>query len=667
MRVLLALLLVLFAACRVDVAFECTRAGDLCGPSMRCLAVAGNLQCVAVAEDAGLRRDGGAAADGGGVADGGNALDGGTPADGGADLDGGAPDDGGPSTDGGVVIPDGGIVIDDGGIVIADGGVPIQDGGIVPVDGGAPDAGVPPADGGNVMDGGIPPDGGPVTLTPCQAASVAMAAATVPVCPPLDVAALFAALCPECSAGGTFPCNFTEGDLVVDTTLSLQPGCHIYNNVTVNASGVINVSSLETRPTVLKALNNMSVAGRIMATGQGYSANTGPGQGTGQSGGGHGGTGGDAPVAFGGDTYDDPCLPVQAGSGGATIDTITPRASAGGGAVAVLADGTVVLDGHVEADANAGSTAGGGGGAGGSVIIGVVGTLSGTGKVLARGGGTNAVASGGGGGGMIRFVGDWTMFTGVIDARGGARASNAPGRAGTFYADVWPNDWAVRGGFALLPQAYKFSDLALVDGDAEIFLRPDLSDRTDPLRPLIRADTVQVAAGNAISADREGFRGGMGPGAGVGDLGGGGGGYGGAGGDGSNGKGGPAYGKADEPADVGSGGAGLHGGAGGGLVLLCAEQGLFLNGVLSADGESRRALTGSAGGSGGSVFVQAATFQGTGTFRARGAMPGPTVTDAGGGGGGGRIRVIIGDATTVTGRCDASGGGNGSAGTALCP
>jgi hypothetical protein len=157
-------------------------------------------------------------------------------------------------------------------------------------------------------------------------------------------------------------------------------------------------------------------------------------------------------------------------------------------------------------------------------------------------------------------------------------------------------------------------------------------------------DNVQVVTGAAIAAMGQGYRGGIGPGAG-GSAGspptGSGAGYGGYGGiSASNALGGLYYGSIEGPTMLGSGGgmgANGSGGPGGGAIRLNIGGSLRLDGLITADGLSGT-TSGSGGGSGGSIWITAQRLDGSGTFSANG---GEGESNRGGGGGGGRITLEI--------------------------
>ncbi|MBU1018626.1 MAG: DUF2341 domain-containing protein [Patescibacteria group bacterium] len=130
---------------------------------------------------------------------------------------------------------------------------------------------------------------------------------------------------------------------------------------------------------------------------------------------------------------------------------------------------------------------------------------------------------------------------------------------------------------------------------------------------------------------------------------GGGGGYGGLGGRATNVNNGARYGSSIDPVLLGSGGgAGGNGdgGDGGGRAYLDVLGTLTVNGTISADGTvgGLDGTQAAGGGSGGGVYINAATLSGIGTVSAAGGngVNSSDNTRDGGGGGGGRIAVYYG-------------------------
>ncbi|MDD3741322.1 MAG: T9SS type A sorting domain-containing protein, partial [Bacteroidales bacterium] len=138
------------------------------------------------------------------------------------------------------------------------------------------------------------------------------------------------------------------------------------------------------------------------------------------------------------------------------------------------------------------------------------------------------------------------------------------------------------------------------------------------------------------------------------NYGGGGGAYGGDGGDGNIAiSGGTEYGTAASPTEFGSGGGDAWnptdrvGGYGGGSVKIISYGSVIVDGVIDADGEMSKSTpgtdAGAGGGAGGSIWIQANDFQGSGSITADGADGGLDLGGhrRGGGGSGGRIDVCF--------------------------
>jgi hypothetical protein len=118
------------------------------------------------------------------------------------------------------------------------------------------------------------------------------------------------------------------------------------------------------------------------------------------------------------------------------ITTATATGGNGGGAVKILASGTLTLNGTISANGDDGAgdgTTGGGGGAGGSVWIEAT-SFAGSGSVTATGGNSPAVAfqgGGGGGGRVLMFCTTTNTFSGTVDVTGGITATSQDGGVGT--------------------------------------------------------------------------------------------------------------------------------------------------------------------------------------------------------------------------------------------
>jgi len=414
------------------------------------------------------------------------------------------------------------------------------------------------------------------------------------------------------------------------------------------------------------------------------------GSGNGQSlfstggGGGNGGFGGPSSSnALGGTVAGSITSPNIAGGNGGFGQGL---GGTGGGVLSLNVPGTLQLDGRVSANGVTGPGLNSGGGAGGSILVNV-GSLSGSGAILATGGNANNLG-GGGGGGRIAVFYRTNSFAGNASAHGGAganfggagtvylsrtsfgqtasqqllvdnggtRGANTPlsGLSGTF-------DLTVTGG-AILSNTASLFELNLGNlliGSNSAFLVQFTS--VQSLLQIFTNATIQ--SGGALSDDGVSLNG---PEPGLGsNLSGGGGGYGGIGGNSlSNAPGGGAFSDSvTSPSNVGSpGGTGLQGGTGGnggGALRVSVNGTLQLDGKISADGAAGPGEN-SGGGSGGSVNLTVGRFQGAGLVSANGGAG----NFVGGGGGGGRIAVASSISNNFAGTFSAHGGAGGNFGGA---
>lgn len=179
--------------------------------------------------------------------------------------------------------------------------------------------------------------------------------------------------------------------------------------------------------------------GAIDVCGKGYSKKSGPGKSTTAScGGSHGGrgnggsSGGDSAPGGNGPCYGSVTSPVTMGSGGMSEEDCS-----GGGAIKLVVEGTLDVEGKITADSidSYHYT-----GAGGSIWI-IAKRLTGSGPITATGGiiGKNGQWNASGGGGRIAvYLTDESSgfddFTGVITAHGGGKADGSVyGGPGTVY------------------------------------------------------------------------------------------------------------------------------------------------------------------------------------------------------------------------------------------
>ncbi len=181
----------------------------------------------------------------------------------------------------------------------------------------------------------------------------------------------------------------------------------------VEADMVIGSAAVVSHNTPESALS-LHVAGDLTVQPQGiltesfngHPGGAGPGAGSSGAHGGGGGYGGAGGAGYpgttsGGGVYGSVTQPSDFGSGGGNPTGLPTQSGAGGGALALVVDGTLTVDGEVSSNGLGGSAATGGG-SGGSVWI-VAGAVGGSGLVSANGGnaGTAAQTAGGGGGGRI--------------------------------------------------------------------------------------------------------------------------------------------------------------------------------------------------------------------------------------------------------------------------
>jgi hypothetical protein len=204
------------------------------------------------------------------------------------------------------------------------------------------------------------------------------------------------------------------------------------NDIVVAASSwIYPFAQFTNGGTVLFRANNVRIAagGGFNAKGRGFGMGFGDGKGTEQAGwnraggGGYGGGGGkgESALSYGGSLYGLTNAPVAPGSGGGfcTIGTVGYPgfclSGAGGGAVRIQADGTVSVDGAVNADGGKYNGPQSGGGSGGTIFIDCAQfSGAGTGALYARGGNADTTYGGAGGGGRIAV---WIAPGGITDAK----------------------------------------------------------------------------------------------------------------------------------------------------------------------------------------------------------------------------------------------------------
>ena len=397
---------------------------------------------------------------------------------------------------------------------------------------------------------------------------------------------------------------------------------------------------------------------KISADGQGYRNAVGPGMSptlaptsvearrAGASHGGQGTGGGtNQPVMPVYGSSLEPTTPGQ-GAGGAATDFV-----AGGGAIRLIVDGTLTLDGTITSNGvSTGSSRGGA--TGGSLWI-TAGTLAGSGRFAADAiEGTGTYRGDSGGGRIAVYYGTDAGFGGFLTSS--VNPSTTAGQPGTL---VFINTSPAGGGAVRVSQRMTLDDGPVfsagsltVDNGATLSVGPRVAldiegtltvtgnatiqlASADVLAAVdgawvgtgarVEAGHVLVAAGSRISADGEGYRNGIGPGmsptlvptsvearrAGASH--------------GGQGTGGgtdqpvmPAYGSSLEPTTPGqgAGGAATDVVAGGGAIRLIVAGTLTLDGTITSNGIG---LGNSRGGAtGGSIWVTTGTLAGSGRFAA---------------------------------------------------
>ncbi|HEY3296903.1 MAG TPA: hypothetical protein VGL38_15835 [bacterium] len=416
------------------------------------------------------------------------------------------------------------------------------------------------------------------------------------------------------------------------------------------------------------------------AAGCGYGTGSGPGAGSTVSGygggggyGGAGGAGGSAGTATGGVTYPTITAPQEFGSGGGGT-----YGGAGGGALHIVVDDTLRVNGVLSANGAIGTNLSGAG-AGGSLYL-EVGTLTGLGSVTAQGG-QGGANGGGGGGGCLAFYYTSNLFTGTLSACGGwglryggagmlytKAASQSVGELaisncthnGAVSGLINPphcNITVTSGGIAdCADTAWSITGNVRVTGTGQLWIAAG-----HPVQFTVNGQ-LRIDSLGIFSALGRGYAAGTGPGAGA-TLGafGGGGGHGGIGGTGTGGAvGGGTNDSQPLPVLMGSGGGGTNGARGGGALLLTVTDTLFLNDSLTVLGGESGANGG--GGAGGSLWVRAPAIVGNGYITASGGNG----NVGGGGGGGGRIALYTCSRTLPVTHITANGGNSqhvGSPGT----
>ena len=204
-------------------------------------------------------------------------------------------------------------------------------------------------------------------------------------------------------------------------------------SISVGYGGILEGINLKLKTPLLSVAYN----GKIIADGNGYPRDLGPGAGVsvasgGASGGSYGGFSGSGTIAKGrksvyGSLYKAEVHGSGGGSSGAN------RGGSGGGIIE-LAVTRLRLDGTVSSKGTAGAT-NAGGGSGGSIHIMVTAVFDGLGSLLVLGGAGTGNGGGGSGGRISIHLNKEYLFKGVVDASGGASAgaNSIMGSPGTIY------------------------------------------------------------------------------------------------------------------------------------------------------------------------------------------------------------------------------------------
>lgn len=231
-------------------------------------------------------------------------------------------------------------------------------------------------------------------------------------------------------------------DVTITDFASLPAGTYTYGNVVVTGNGRLGVGDWCGASGVILSAQNVTIeeGGWISASHLGSCDRSQPGAGHEGSGAGHGGRGGARADAAGGESYGSVYQPDALGSRGGQVNPYTDGGP-GGGALHLIVDGTLLVQGLIAADAGDGwsdQAVNGGGGSGGSLWI-ETHTFTGAGIIRANGGRGDAdpgLPGGGGAGGRIAVYADVDQFTGNIQVNGGTGA--AAGQTGTIYLRVDP-------------------------------------------------------------------------------------------------------------------------------------------------------------------------------------------------------------------------------------
>ncbi|WP_413587017.1 beta strand repeat-containing protein [Bdellovibrio sp. HCB274] len=437
------------------------------------------------------------------------------------------------------------------------------------------------------------------------------------------------------TSGSALIVDSTNNDLYVKSESAFANGTYTFRNITITSTG------------------------RLWVDRMGFGSNSGPGVGgiisqigAGSSHGGRGGIGGTWAAA--GVTYGSALEPVTKGSGGAAAGS--DQGGFGGGALKLVATGTLTLDGKISANA------------GGSIA--------------------SSNKPGGGSGGSLWIVADKALGSGTFEAKGGngISSSGGGGRIAVYYGTAYSSSLKYSAAIGTAGDSAGESDatvgsVVVIDNTNHNLSFPvstSLSNGTYSF------NNVTIPAGVQVWAS-DGSLPGEGPGAGVASTsstndGTGGGSYGGLGTAGSRTAAGVTYGSATAPSDVGSGGGKIFAvnngfsGRGGGALKFVVSNAMTLGtgAVLSVNGgewwsPGVSGQGGGGGGSGGSIWINTKTLSApSSSILAQGGAGESAITRKGGGGGGGRIAIYCSSTCVTTSALSVTGGTGlttGAAGT----
>jgi len=436
--------------------------------------------------------------------------------------------------------------------------------------------------------------------------------------------------------------SYYSGTIIFNTNFSTDndqllflTGNFIVNGGTFIVTGRQDDSTTGVGVTINAANAEIGSGAILHSDYRGFSGGAGPGAGGNGLGATHGGRGSHNRAAY----YGDPTAPVTLGSGGGTITNLK-----GGGAIKITAAGTITVDGTIRANGR-GSGSNYGGGSGGSVWLDCA-VLTGSGLIQANGGSTG---SNGGGGGRIAVTCTVLNYNGEYDCAGGT--GGVTGAPGTLSLPSGSNLTVTRK-VGLAPGSHVLGTVVVNSGGVLTFHGAQNGTGASATGSgcALTAAAVTVDGGGLISADREGFMGGDGPGLGAGT------GYGAShGGRGGNNHTYYPYGSVTEPITLGSGGGNSTTSFGGGAIKIDVGSGtLTVNGTISAN--SYLFTLGNYGGAaGGSIWLLCGTMAGSGLVQTNGGSSNNH------GGGGGRISASW-TSSSFMGSWNCGGGAGGPSG-----